>query len=102
MTFWVYILHCNDGSYYTGHTDNLKTRIAQHNYGQSDNYTKIRRPVKLVFSQECSTRDEALNAEFRIKGWNRKKKEAMIKNDWDEVKRLARGKNKNERCICEP
>jgi hypothetical protein len=52
--------------------------------------------VKLVFAQECATRDEAFAAEQQIKGWSRKKKEAMIEGDWVEVNRLARGKHKHQ------
>jgi predicted GIY-YIG superfamily endonuclease len=50
-------------------------------------------PVELVWSQECITREEALSAEMQIKGWNRKKKEAMMRGDWKEVSRLARNKS---------
>jgi len=89
--FWVYILRCSDNSYYTGHTDNLDHRIAQHNAGDiAGCYTASRRPVTLVFSQPCATRAEALSAERQIKGWSRKKKEAMMRGDWVEVSRLAR------------
>ena len=63
MAFWVYILRCNDNSYYTGHTDNLEKRIAEHQSGEIKGYTSKRRPVVLVFSQELSTRIEALTAE---------------------------------------
>ena len=54
--FWVYILSCADGSYYTGHTDNLESRIAQHQAGECEGYTATRLPVELVWSQECVTR----------------------------------------------
>lgn len=91
--FWVYILHCNDGYYYTGHTDNLEVRISQHQTGESDGYTSTRRPVSLLWSQECATREEALAAELQIKGWSRKKKEAMMRGDWAEVSRLACSKS---------
>jgi putative endonuclease len=91
MTFWVYILRCADGSYYTGHTDNLDQRISQHAAGGCGGYTAKRLPVSLVFSQECVTREEALGAEQQIKGWSRAKKEAMMRGDWQEVSRLARG-----------
>jgi putative endonuclease len=91
VTFWVYILKCSDGSYYTGHTDNLDRRIAQHLNGEiSTCYTFNRRPLELVFSQEFPAREEALDSEQQIKGWSRKKKEAMIRGDWVEVSRLAR------------
>lgn len=98
MPFWVYIVRCRDGSYYTGHTDNLERRIGQHELGEIRGcYTERHRPIKLVFSEECGTREEALTAEFQIKGWSRKKKEALIKKDWQELKRLAKGKNKQDR-----
>ena len=91
MSFWVYILRCADSSYYTGHTDNLEGRIAQHFSGAIPScYTFSRRPLECVFSQDFATREEALASEQQIKGWGRKKKEAMIRGDWAEVSRLAR------------
>ena len=92
--FYVYILQCADGSYYTGHTDNLEARIGQHESGSYGSYTSTRLPVNLVWMQECVTREEALSAEMQIKGWSRKKKEAMMRGDWVEVSRLARGKTR--------
>jgi predicted GIY-YIG superfamily endonuclease len=89
--FWTYVLHCANGSYYIGHTDDLDARMAQHESGAiASCYTFKRRPVLLVFTQAFETRDEALAAERQIKGWSRKKKEAMIRGDWAEVSRLAR------------
>ena len=90
MPFWVYVLRCSDGSYYTGHTDNLQQRIGKHTTGEIPGYTANRRPVTLAYSQECATREEALSAEIQIKGWNRAKKEALFKGDWAEIARLAR------------
>ncbi|MGV3769268.1 MAG: TrmH family RNA methyltransferase [Sphingobium phenoxybenzoativorans] len=90
MSFHAYILHCSDGSYYAGHTDALESRIAQHERGEIEGYTATRLPVKLAWSQDFSSRDEALSAERQIKGWSRKKKEALIAGDWDAVKSLAR------------
>lgn len=48
-TYWVYILECKDGSFYTGSTSNLEKRISEHNFGAIEGYTKSRRPVKLGF-----------------------------------------------------
>jgi putative endonuclease len=94
MSFWVYILRCADNSYYTGHTDNLEQRIAQHHEGYFPTcYTYNRRPLELVFSQDFVTREEALTSERQIKGWSRKKKEAMMRVDWAEVSRLAKSSN---------
>jgi putative endonuclease len=94
MAFWVYILRCADGSYYTGHTDNLEKRIGEHITGAIVScYTFKRRPIELVFSQEFTLREEALSSEQQIKGWSRKKKEAMMRGDWAEVSRLAKSSN---------
>jgi putative endonuclease len=97
MGFWVYILRCADGSYYTGHTDNLEQRIAQHQNGEFGGYTATRKPVTLVFSQECATREEVLRTEQQLKSWSRKKKEAMMRGDWAGVNRLSRGKHRHQR-----
>ncbi|MBU1424714.1 MAG: GIY-YIG nuclease family protein [Gammaproteobacteria bacterium] len=91
--FWVYMLRCSDGSYYTGHTDYLEARIGLHQSGECDGYTQSRLPVELIWSQECCTREEALAAEMQIKGWSRKKKEALMRGDWAEVSRLAHSKS---------
>jgi len=72
--FYVYILRCSDDSYYTGHTDDLEARLSAHKIGAFGGYTKNRRPVKLVYAETFGTRDEAFNAERRIKGWRREKK----------------------------
>ncbi|WP_140231444.1 TrmH family RNA methyltransferase [Sphingomonas japonica] len=89
MTFWTYILRCNDGTYYTGHTDNLERRIGQHHSGAYQGYTYDRRPLEFVWSAEFPTRQEALAAELRIKSWSRAKKESLISEDWDRLKRVS-------------
>jgi putative endonuclease len=94
--FWVYMLQCNDKSYYTGHTDNLEQRLAQHqNRAIPSCYTSARLPVQLVYSQECSTREEALAAEKQIQGWGRRKKEALIKGDWPAISMHASRRRAN-------
>ncbi len=90
MPFWTYMLHCRGGAYYTGHTDNLDLRIAQHQSGDIEGWTSDRLPVELVWSDEFGSRIEALEAERRIKGWSRAKKQALIRGDWDEISRLAK------------
>ncbi len=94
MAYWVYILKCADGSYYTGHTDDLDNRVAAHQAGTIPGcYTFRRRPLTLVFSQPFVTREEALVAEQQIKGWSRAMKEAVIAGDWAEVSRLSKGRS---------
>ncbi len=94
MPFWVYILHCADGSYYIGHTDDLEHHIEQHHSGALGRYPKRRRPVRVVYSQDFSTRDEAFATERQLKVWSRKKKEALIAGDWQARRRLARGRQR--------
>ena len=96
MAFWVYILRCSDDSYYVGHTDDLEQRMVQHQSGELAAYTAKRVPVELVYSSEFATREEAFAAERRIKGWSRKKKEALMRGDWEELRRLARGSDRKD------
>ena len=97
MSFWVYMLRCGDGSYYTGHTDDLEYRLHQHQAGTFGGYTLFRKPLSLVYSCSFPSREEALEAEQQIKGWSRKKKEAMLREDWAAVNRLSRGKHRHQR-----
>ena len=90
MSFHTYLLQCGDGSYYVGHTDALEARIAQHERAEIPGYTANRQPITLLWSQDFGTRDEALAAEQRIKGWSRKKKEALVSGDWTALKALSR------------
>jgi predicted GIY-YIG superfamily endonuclease len=95
--FWVYMLRCRDGSFYIGHTDHLEERMAAHTTGSFPCFTRERRPVQLVFSQEFPAREEALAMERRIKGWSRAKKQALINGDWAQMKELARGRHQHQR-----
>lgn len=88
--YFVYILICSDDSYYTGITNNVIHREEQHNKGLDSNaYTYKRRPVKLVWYQEFENPNEAIAKEKQIKGWSRKKKEALLNNDLDKLPNLA-------------
>ena len=90
MAFWVYVLRCADGKYYTGQTDDLDRRFAEHQVGGYCDFTSRRLPVTLVWSQEMQTRIEALEAERRIKSWSRAKKDALIRGDWATLSFYAR------------
>ena len=91
--FFAYMLECSDSTYYTGQTDDLEARLAEHQAGIRCVYTASRRPVELVWCQEFVTRDEAKVAEAMIKGWSRAKKKALISGDFDAISRLARKKD---------
>jgi tRNA/rRNA methyltransferase len=83
------MLECSDESYYIGHTDNIEKRISEHEQCKGSKYTKTRLPVKVVYVQDFMTRDEAISAEQQIKGWSRKKKKALIDNNWEMIKKLS-------------
>ena len=85
--YYVYILKCNDGSYYTGVTNNIEKRLAEHNSDNSvTSYTFKRRPVELVYCHEFNDIKQAIELEKQIKGWSRRKKEALINEDWEKLK----------------
>lgn len=90
MAFHAYLLCCNDGSYYVGHTDDLDLRVAQHQSGTFGGYTARRLPVSLLWSEAFQTRDDAYQVERKLKGWSRAKKEALIAGDWTLISALAR------------
>ncbi len=92
MDFYVYILRCNDGSYYIGHTEDLELRMAQHASGELGGYTAKRLPVTLLWSESFPSRDDAFTAERQLKGWSRAKKEALMAGDWKLVSQLARNR----------
>jgi len=90
--FWVYIVECADKSYYTGHTDNLEKRLYEHEQDYFKCYTSNRLPVRLVYSCEFETREDALARERQIKGWSRRKKQALIVEDWTSLVDYSRSK----------
>ena len=91
--FHVYLLRCSDNSYYCGHTDNIETRMQQHDLTESG-YVSTRKPFNLVWQGEFETREGAVAFEQQIKGWSRAKKEALIAGDWHRIQELAKSKTK--------
>jgi putative endonuclease len=93
-SYFVYILKCVDNSYYTGFTNDLERRLAEHESGiNPDCYTFQRRPIELVFYEEFDNPDLAIEYEKKIKGWTRKKKEALINGNWDILPSLSECRN---------
>jgi len=92
--YFVYILKCADGSYYTGVTNNLEKRISEHQSGIIKGYTSSRLPIKLVFSERFSDIIQAIHFEKQVKGWSRRKKEALISKDFDLLVKLSNKKKK--------
>jgi putative endonuclease len=80
MTYWLYIVACRDGSYYTGIAVDVSRRLMQHNgeKGKGARYTAARRPVTLVYQAPFPSRSAALKEEARIKALTRAQKDALI------------------------
>ena len=76
MVYFVYILKCSDDTLYTGITTDLKRRVDEHN--NSAKYTKLRRPVSLMYSEESEDRSSASKREYAIKKLSRLKKLELI------------------------
>jgi len=95
---WVYILRCADGSYYTGshRGAEIETRIDQHQAAEGGNYTRRRLPVRLLWCQHFIHITDAIAAERQIKGWSRKKKQALIAGDWDGLQGLSKRRGGDE------
>ena len=72
----------------------MDRRLLEHEKGiSSDSYTSMRRPVELVFVELFNDVMQAIAFEKQVKGWSRKKKEAIIKDNWDSLPKLAQCKN---------
>jgi predicted GIY-YIG superfamily endonuclease len=74
----LYLVKCADRSLYTGITNDLQRRIAQHNSGTASRYTRSRLPVELVYCEGCRDKSGALKKEYRVKSLSRRAKEAYI------------------------
>lgn len=92
--YYVYILKCKDGTYYTGVTNDIERRLQEHRLGlDPDSYTYKRRPVELVFYEYFMEPEQAIMYEKKIKRWSKSKKEALIKGKWEDLKALSECKN---------
>jgi putative endonuclease len=77
-SWFCYMLRCSDGSLYVGITSDLEARVEKHNQGFGPEYTRKRRPVVLIWSQEFESSAAARRREVELKGWSRKKKLALV------------------------
>jgi putative endonuclease len=76
--FYVYIVRCSDGTYYTGSTNNIENRIKLHNKGHGARYLRGKLPVKLVYAKEYRYYKNVLHAERNVKKLTRQEKEKLI------------------------
>ena len=75
---YMYVVECRDGSYYTGYTTDVKKRLAVHNSGKGAKYTRARLPVKLIYVEGFTSKEEAMSAEALLKRKKRPLKERFL------------------------
>jgi putative endonuclease len=86
--WFIYILLCSDGSYYTGISNDVKQRFLDHVKGKGGAYTRSHKPVKLIYTEKCADKSSALKREIQIKKWRKAKKEALVKGSGELSKKL--------------
>jgi putative endonuclease len=87
---FVYMLECEDASYYVGSTVLLEERVQQHQLGLGADYTRCRLPVKLVWFEEHEHIGAAFAREKQIQNWGRRKRRALIEGRYGDLPALAR------------
>lgn len=83
---YTYILRCSDGTYYTGWTNNITKRLANHNNGKASKYTRVRRPVVLAYLEKFETKEDAMKREVAIKKLTRIQKLKLIEHNMEDTK----------------
>ena len=87
-----YILRCADNKLYVGSTTNIEERLKRHKAGYASKFTRLHKPVELVYKEEYNTYQEAFRRERQLKKWTLAKKEALIAGDIDKLKELSKSK----------
>ena len=80
--WYVYIIECEDGTYYTGMTWDLAERWEQHLAGSGARYIREHRPKKVVYSEVFENFEQARCREIQIKDWSQAKKRKLIAGEW--------------------
>jgi len=91
--WYIYILRCNDGSFYTGSTTDISRRLNEHNSGKGGNYTVTRRPVELIYKEPSPSRSLAQKREAQIKRWSKEKKLALVSHNQTLLKNLSKSRD---------
>jgi putative endonuclease len=89
VKWYVYILECQNGAFYTGFTDDLKRRFYEHVTGKGGAYTGRNRPKMIIYSEIFDNKLSAEIREKQIKRWSRSKKSALIQNDLTSLHNLS-------------
>jgi len=80
--WYVYIIECSDNTLYVGVTLDIERRLKEHNSGKGGRYTRVRMPVNLIYNESYNSKSKALKREIQIKGWTKRKKIALIQNNY--------------------
>lgn len=88
--FFVYILECSDGSFYTGYTSDLEKRVALHNKGAGSKYVKTRLPAELVYKKKYQFYKFAVREERRIKSLSRSQKKQLLDISVESIRKVKR------------
>ena len=78
--WYLYVLRCGDGTFYTGITTDVERRLEEHRQGRGAKYTRGRGPLELAYQEECGNHSEALKREYAVKQLTREEKEDLIGN----------------------
>jgi putative endonuclease len=79
LMWYVYIILCSDGSFYTGSSSSPDVRFSDHKNGKGGRYTRLHKPIKRLYLEKLSSKSDALKRESQIKGWSRAKKIKILK-----------------------
>lgn len=77
--YFFYVLRCADATFYTGFTTDIKQRLMTHNSGQGAKYTRVRRPVEMIYHEQFATKSLALKKEYAFKRLTRQQKECYLR-----------------------
>ena len=77
-SYYVYLLLCDDGSYYTGYTNNVTSRLERHKKGYGARYTRMRKPKRVIYVEEFRTRGGATKREQQIKALSHREKHELV------------------------
>ncbi len=89
MPYYVYVILCDDGSFYTGYTKNVKSRLHLHMNGKGARYTRMHKPKELVYTEQFESRAEAMRREKRLKRLGHSQKRNLVK-----LQKAKKGKQK--------
>ena len=93
MKWFVYILACDNGSFYVGHTHDLSARFGRHRDGTGAAHTAVHVPTTVLYHECFPTELEAIQRERQLKRWSRAKKEALIGGDKELLHMLSKSRD---------